>query len=64
MISYVEFILRLNTFAARGKRRDGPGYLEPFPQVRLELESDVGFGVVAGAVPGGGHGVQWGGCAV
>ena len=63
-LSYVELVLCLDALAARGERRDRPSYLEPFPQVGLELESDVRFGVVAVAVPGGGHGVQWSGCVV
>jgi len=64
MITYVQLILRLNALAARCERRDRSGYLVPFSQVGFELESDVGLGVVAGAVPGGGYCVEWGGCAV
>jgi hypothetical protein len=55
---YIEFILRLDALAAGGERRHRAGHLEPFPQVGLELEADVWFGVVALAVPGGGHGVE------
>jgi hypothetical protein len=50
-LSYVELVLCLDALAARGERRDRSGYLVPFPEVGLELESDVGFGVVAVAVP-------------
>jgi len=58
MWAYVKRILRLNTLAARREWRHCASYLEPFSQVGFELEADVGFGVVALSVPGGGNGVE------
>jgi len=56
--THIQRILRLNAFAPSGERRHSAGDLEPLSQVCLELEADVGFGIVAVSVPGGGHGVD------
>jgi hypothetical protein len=50
-VPYVKCILCLNAFAASGERHDCACYLEPLAKVRLELETNVGFGVVALSIP-------------
>lgn len=57
-VTYVKRILRLDALAPSGERRHSAGDLEPLSQVCLELEADVGFGVVAVSVPRRGHGVD------
>jgi hypothetical protein len=50
--------LCLNALAACGEGCDCAGDLEPFSEVGGQLEADVGLGIVAVAVPGGGDGVE------